>query len=640
MKAKILSSFLIVAFLISLSLVSSAVIINQSSLTFNSNHNSQNTFSFILNNTNLVQNITNITLSVTDLSSGSYSIKAGNITLPSPIWDIPNGSSSQLYIATVNVPLYQPSATYIGSLILTAKNSDGTPVSDSKTITLYVNSTPSFTNSYAVISKTSNGTVTVINNGNTLLSEVDLSSIDALNVNFSSNKLYNIASGQSQTVTVYPLDNLNKAGSKSVTILLASPNLANQTITYNVFGSYCKAGPVGGNLSISEIDDKSDLPDSRDSWDWRPLDNLDIRVKISNIDKESGGKDRSVTVRLGLFKQGSTSEFDLGTDAIEQTVDISRDQTDKAVDFQFQLPADIDEASYTLYAKVYDGETKQCAEINTDASTPVSVTKESDYIVAIGNLSDLETAICGGTFDITPRVYNIGSDDATGAYVRLVNTELGLNMISDKFNLNGDSSDYKEVPFSFTIPRNVTSKRYTLYFYTYYGQDKKGSKDPFTTFIDVSGCSQASTSITAALSSETPRAIIGNQVIVETTIKNSGSGQGNYTVDVADNTAWSNLAQIDPASFTLAAGESKKVNIYLDVKSDATASDQSFTIRVMQNGAVTEQKVQLTLEKGFSASGLVNYFKTNWFIYLVILINVILIIAIILVVKSIVNRRD
>ena len=63
--------------------------------------------------------------------------------------------------------------------------------------------------------------------------------------------------------------------------------------------------------------------------------------------------------------------------------------------------------------------------------------------------------------------------------------------------------------------------------------------------------------------------------------------------------------------------------------------DKEFTIKATYGEQVTEQKVALAIEKRAVTQDLIiNHLKENWFIYVIAAINIILIIAIIAVVRS------
>ena len=113
-----------------------------------------------------------------------------------------------------------------------------------------------------------------------------------------------------------------------------------------------------------------------------------------------------------------------------------------------------------------------------------------------------------------------------------------------------------------------------------------------------------------------------------------------YTLSVSGLDDWATLASIDDQVFTIAAGEVKDINIILNLDSDAEG-DKEFTIKTTYGeSGITEKKVPLSI----SASNaqlvpFVDNVKSNWFIYVIILVNVILIIAIISVIRSMVSPR-
>ena len=91
----------------------------------------------------------------------------------------------------------------------------------------------------------------------------------------------------------------------------------------------------------------------------------------------------------------------------------------------------------------------------------------------------------------------------------------------------------------------------------------------------------------------------------------------------------------------MAPGESSNVNIVLNIKNNAQG-DNELTIKSMYDNKVTEQRVVLTILPSKTQADLtpfVEHIRTNWFIYLIVLVNIILIIAIILVIRSMVSPR-
>ena len=145
--------------------------------------------------------------------------------------------------------------------------------------------------------------------------------------------------------------------------------------------------------------------------------------------------------------------------------------------------------------------------------------------------------------------------------------------------------------------------------------------------------------MTADLDSDTPEAVAGEEVIVNAELKNTGDSTTTYTVSVSGNSAWSSLVSVTPSTVTLDAGESKTIPIVLELDEDAEG-DQDFTIKVAYDDKVTEQEVGLAIAKTADQSqAFKEHLKENWFIYVIVLVNLILIIAIILVIKRMLTPR-
>jgi uncharacterized membrane protein len=215
----------------------------------------------------------------------------------------------------------------------------------------------------------------------------------------------------------------------------------------------------------------------------------------------------------------------------------------------------------------------------------------------------------------------------------------------------GDSST---VDFEFDIPENAKEKTYVFELKTYYDYDTRRDTYRITSakkFINldpfkVEGNCEAEVStnsnvqITADLDPETPDAIAGKQVIVTATLRNTGDVKATYTISVSGNSAWSNLNSIEPQVITLEKGESKDSNIILNIDDNAEG-DKEFIIKASYGDKSTEQRVALTVTKEeLQSDAILTHLKDNWFIYAIVLVNVILLVAIVLVVRRMLSRKE
>jgi hypothetical protein len=280
--------------------------------------------------------------------------------------------------------------------------------------------------------------------------------------------------------------------------------------------------------------------------------------------------------------------------------------------------------------------------------------RTDDNFVILNNIVVPDSINCNSEFQVTGDLWNIGNEDLNNdeVYVRIYNGALGID---ERIELTDDldAMDKQELTFLLKTNSNVVvNKIYNLEF-TIYNDDSYADNDvyqnqeddeaKYSEIMKVTACgSSGKASITADFSANTPNAQIGKQVVLEATVKNTGTSTDTYTVDVTGNSQWSSVASLDPKTITLNAGESKKVLIYLDVNEDTAAGDKELTIKATSSSssAVSEQKVVVPVQEGFSSSALINHFKNNWYIYVIVLVNLILIIAIIAVIVRLVRKSS
>lgn len=448
---------------------------------------------------------------------------------------------------------------------------------------------------------------------------------------------------------------------KTFLISNAQDSADNQTITVTLVKPYCDNGNGAAGLSITKLVDEE--LDNKNSWEWHPLDNVELTVRVSN----SAGKDLDMILDYGLYNPNSKQFEDLGSDTIDFSVDDGRSSGDLTINFQ--VPSDIDEGSdYKFFIKAYDDSNKtRCVDNQVGGGyesylQTVDIQRESRAVIFNG-ISLQSPAQCGDSLELKTKVSNIGSSDEKRVLVTLFNKELGINLKEVVESM--DSGDEKSITFDFAVPQNATEKIYSLALNTYYKYDSSNSD--CNSYEDI-GCydNDAQTDldklynnillkiegnckpitpvvtdnaqITATLDSE---AIAGKEMIVRATIKNIGSSSSVYQVLVSGYDSFATLEkEISPSLISLDAGKSQDILIYLKANS-AASGDYSFTIKAVSGTKIKEQTVSLSVTPKSSAFGNLNIFgnlRENWFIWVVVLINVVLIILIIVVAVRIARR--
>jgi len=435
----------------------------------------------------------------------------------------------------------------------------------------------------------------------------------------------------------------------------------NQTIPLKFLNTFCKYGENGTDLSITSVKINNNIGDDNE---WKPFDEIKITMKVENVGDE---KVTGVESELGIIDSSGKNIINNMDNLNDKKISLSSitDGKEKTAEYTFTVPSDFDEDTYYVVVKAYKSgkEAELCTSLSDLESSyyeTVTGTRESDtekqVIVSKIVTSPESTAQCGDKVQVSADVSNIGDEDYEDQFkVTMINKELGINQ-EQIVREDLDQGDSYNVNFDFDVPANVAEKVYILEFKTYYDYDEDDntyaevSDRKFTKSITISGnCkTQTSTStkpvITAELDSETPEAIAGKQVIINSNIKNPGDTSTNYRISVYGNSAWSSLVSIEPESMTVAPGSSQNMRIVLNVDAEAQG-EQELTIKATygnNNELSSEQKVVLTVNQPEVQFGsFMTHLKNNWFIYAIVIVNLVLIIAIIIVIRRMLSpRRD
>ncbi|MEK6935714.1 MAG: putative S-layer protein [Nanoarchaeota archaeon] len=468
------------------------------------------------------------------------------------------------------------------------------------------------------------------------------------------------------TITpILPIDyakfNFGEAYFKDLVITNSAIPAENQTIKVSLKPSFCsldnKAKLAISNLEINTLEGYGD-----DESFWYPLDKVELSFDVEN----KGAWDvRDIEIQICVFDTKSKSckfdedDFDLSDDKF----DIDYDDNEVTVTATLDVDPDkliAGNTDYTIYIKA-EGQTD-----DSDAGTEdekfncisslddIKIRTDEAFVIFSGITFSEDTLQCESEATLDFEVWNVGDEDLADdeIFVNVYNKELGIN--KDVIFSNGiDKMDKVDASISFTIPKNIKETSYKLLLKAYdddrYSDDdayqnKEDDLSKTDAFFTVKGnCGATITSnvlITAELDSTTPEAVPGKQVIVKATVKNLGTSTLTSILSVSGNSAWSSLKSIDPQTLVLNAGESKTVNILLNIDADAEG-EKEFTITSTSGDKITEQKVALSLTKSNATSSIIaNHLKANWFIYVIVLVNIILIITIIAVVKSMVGRGN
>jgi hypothetical protein len=440
-----------------------------------------------------------------------------------------------------------------------------------------------------------------------------------------------------------------------------SSNTFSTTVPISFVSDFCTNGENGTDLSITRVDVNNQ---NGDDTEWMPTDSITVKVEVSNDGTESI---KSTYVEIGLIDSTGKNRINDMDNLADKKIKIGTLSDGKSITktFTFNVPVDLDASDYKLVAKAYStdkgGQKALCTAHSSDMDNnfyqSITVSKESDenrQVIVDSVILSPDTAQCSDTVQLSGDVVNIGDTDYSDRIkVTLYNKDLGINENTElDTDLNeGDSSSFT---IEFNVPQNVSEKTYSLQMRTYYDYDANDgtynivSDQTFTKDLIVKGNCQTTPvtptnvapTITAELDQTTPEAIAGSEVMVDATIRNNDNKDATYTLSVSGNTAWSNLVSINPQTVTVPAGQSRDVSIALNIDSGIEGDNQLTINAAYGNNQVKSQNVALTVTKSSSGSNAIGQnLANNWFIYVIILINVVLIIAIIAVIVKMTRPR-
>ncbi len=432
----------------------------------------------------------------------------------------------------------------------------------------------------------------------------------------------------------------------------------NLPITFT--SSFCSAGEKGTDLEISNVEiDNSD----GDEDAWSPLDEISIEVEVSN---EGDEKINDVFIEIGLYDSEGRNLIKDMDDLDDDEIDLGniKDGDEDTATFKFTVPADFESGNFRLVVKAYSddvGENELCtahaSDLNNDVYQTISGEREEDeekHVIFDNIKLTPSPAQCSERVQITGEVSNIGDNDYEDQVkVTLYNKDLGLN-VEKIVREDLEQGDSELVDFEFDVPKNADEKSYVLEFKTYYEYDEDDddygitSDKTFTESLRVEGnCKIEETknvALTAELDAETPQAIAGKQVIINAVLKNTGTTETTYLVSVSGAAdEWSSIVSINPQAVTLQSGQSREISIILNINEDVEG-EKELTLKTSFDGSVKEQKLKMVVvsseerqDQQEQLQPVVKHLRENWFIYLIIVVNIILIIAIILVIRSMVT---
>ncbi len=226
-----------------------------------------------------------------------------------------------------------------------------------------------------------------------------------------------------------------------------------------------------GQLRIEEFDINDD--------EFAQGDIIQIDVEIENTDNEDID---DVIVEVWVTERGDDRKLE--SEKSSKT-DIDEDEVE-TFSFEIEVEDDWDDGTYEVHVKAYEyrNDDHQCIEDIEE----IDVERPDHKVIIESILVNPSVVSCGYLFNAEVDVQNVGDKDDDAVKVRMYNSELGIDVFSDTFDLEryDDRDDDNTVYLEATIPEGMKNKEYALTFTLYY--DDLGEQKNYVEKITVNGC--------------------------------------------------------------------------------------------------------------------------------------------------------
>jgi hypothetical protein len=206
------------------------------------------------------------------------------------------------------------------------------------------------------------------------------------------------------------------------------------------------------------------------------IDNVEPESKIKfKVEMENTFSDREIN---GVTIEATLKDIDDGEDLDDESDDFDLDPgDDKRVTFEFDIPLEVEDGSYTLelYAEGNDN-TVNRTKHNATLKITVEVEKEKHKLHYYLTRLTPESVSCGRPTELEVGVINLGREDEDDVRLEVSNSDLELQEQTAVFELDegANDDDVKTVKrFKITTSEKLAVGTYPIQLKTSYNKDSK-----------------------------------------------------------------------------------------------------------------------------------------------------------------------
>ena len=222
---------------------------------------------------------------------------------------------------------------------------------------------------------------------------------------------------------------------------------------------------------------------------------LKLRESFSEVEFENNAdEDMKVEYEIHLY---DLSE-DESVEDVDADVDVDEGDDEK-VEFSLEIPDDVEDGNFAVLVIARADEDEDYCNY---AYVEIDIEREKHKVVIEDVRISPSSVSPGEKMDVNVEVENIGKSDED-VYIELKNTELGISIVGDEFELEEYGDDDKETKhFTIEIPEDAEEKGYVLEVIAYYddGDEKDEEEVSFTVSEDSDGGSSGGNTWTGGTS--------------------------------------------------------------------------------------------------------------------------------------------
>ncbi|MBT3298041.1 hypothetical protein HN385_03890 [archaeon] len=404
-------------------------------------------------------------------------------------------------------------------------------------------------------------------------------------------------------------------------VVIADDTTASESISIDV---------VKLNGDEVEIFDQEDIDADNIPENSLTVDEGDILELKIGLEAGENVEDVEVEVEIHGYEYG---DLEAESDLFDM-----EESTNKYVELELELPAEMDKDEYWLTVRVTDRTGNDITVYTKLIIDPVRHGMDiSDVVFSPG--SEVSS---GRSLLTTVQVENYGGTEEEDVKVTIAIDDLGVSATDyiDFVEIDGDAEHvaYETTEEMFlSIPDCAEAGEYTVDVTVEYDHDESVTNSYALTVVDGGYCDSDSEKLIVAVGPESQSVNAGQQAVYAIALSNEGSNSETYTLELQTGD-WATTSLSD-SLVVLGEGESDVVYAYVNVADNAAAGSYTVSL-VLENEGETLETIGLTADVVASENVDSNDFSLRNGLEIALIVLVVLLVIIGLIVGFSRLRKD